>query len=30
MRDCVPEVERDKLFSVPEHEKGNSELEHSD
>jgi len=30
MRDCVPEVERDKLFSLPEDERGNSEFKHGD
>jgi len=30
MRDCVAEVERDKLFSLPEDERGDSQLKHGD
>jgi len=30
MRDCVAEVERDKLFSLPEDERRNFQLEHGD
>ena len=30
MRDCVTEVERDKIFSLPEDERGDSQLEHGD
>ena len=30
MRDCVAEVERDKLFSLSEDERGNSQLKHGD
>jgi len=30
MRDCVVEVGRDKLFSLPEDERGDSQLEHDD
>jgi len=30
MRDCVAEVERDKLFSLLEDERGDSQLKHAD
>ena len=30
MRDCVKQVERDELFSLPENQRGDSELEHGD
>ena len=30
MRDCVAEVERDKLFSLLEDERGDSQLKHGD
>jgi len=30
MCDCVAEVERDKLFSLPENERGDAQLEHGD
>ena len=30
MRDCVAEVERDKLFSLAEEERGDSHLKHGD
>ena len=30
MRDCVAEVEQDKLCNLPEDERGDSQLEHGD
>jgi len=30
VRDCVAEVERDKLFSLAEEERGDSHLKHGD
>jgi len=30
MRDCITEVERDKLFSLPEDQRGDSQLKHGD
>ena len=30
MRDCVAEVQRDKLFSLEEEERGDSHLKHGD